>query len=82
MIKQIYEHLITKKKYNTLMLKYEVKKDELEKKIVELNTEKRIRKIEKDKFEEVIKDYMNQLQKSKEEINKLKKKNKEKKNEK
>ena len=32
MFKNIYEHLKTKKKYNTLMLKYDVKCDELDKK--------------------------------------------------
>ena len=37
--KTIYEHLVTKKKYNTLKLKYEVVRDDLEKKQVELNTE-------------------------------------------
>ena len=40
--KAIWEHLKTKKKYNTLLLKYEVVKEDLEKKTVELNTEKRI----------------------------------------
>ena len=42
MIKKIYEHLITKKKYNTLKLKYDVLKEEYEHKVVELNTERRI----------------------------------------
>lgn len=54
MMKHIYEHLKTKKKYNTLMLKYNVKCDELEEKIVELNAERRTRRIEKQKFEEQI----------------------------
>lgn len=54
MMKHIYEHLKTKKKYNTLELKYNVKCDELEEKIVELNTERRTRRIEKQKFEEQI----------------------------
>ena len=40
--KAIWEHLKTKKKYNTLLLKYEVLQDELDKKTVELNTERRI----------------------------------------
>ena len=43
MKEKIYEHLKTKKKYNTLQLKYEVKCDELEHKILELNTEKKLR---------------------------------------
>lgn len=54
MMKHIYEHLKTKKKYNTLELKYNIKCDELEEKIVELNTERRTRRIEKQKFEEQI----------------------------
>lgn len=54
MMKHIYEHLKTKKKYNTLELKYNVKCNELEEKIVELNTERRTRRIEKQKFEEQI----------------------------
>ena len=43
MKEKIYEHLKTKKKYNTLQLKYDVKCDELEHKILELNTEKKLR---------------------------------------
>lgn len=54
MMKHIYEHLKTKKKYNTLELKYNIKCEELEEKIVELNTERRTRRIEKQKFEEQI----------------------------
>lgn len=40
--KAIWEHLKTKKKYNTLLLKYEVLQEDYDKKVVELNTEKRI----------------------------------------
>lgn len=42
LIKAIWEHLKTKKKYNTLKLKYDVLKEELERKQIELNTERRI----------------------------------------
>ena len=63
--KNIYEHLKTRKKYNTLNLKYEVLQDEYDQKVVELNTEKRIRIIEKNKFED-------EIQKLTEEIVKLK----------
>ena len=65
MLDKIYEHLKTKRKYNTLNLKYEVLQDEYDKKVVELNTEKRIRIIEKNKFED-------EIQKLTEEIVKLK----------
>lgn len=54
--KAIYEHLITKKKYNTLKLKYEVAREDLEKKQVELNTERRIRLKEKEIWEQKLKD--------------------------
>lgn len=54
--KAIYEHLITKKKYNTLKLKYEVARDDLEKKQVELNTERRIRLKEKEIWEQRLKE--------------------------
>ena len=54
--KAIYEHLITKKKYNTLKLKYEVVREDLEKKQVELNTERRIRLKEKEIWEQRLKD--------------------------
>lgn len=42
LISAIYEHLITRKKYNKLKLKYDVKCEELENKVTELITEKRI----------------------------------------
>lgn len=65
MLDKIYEHLKTRRKYNTLNLKYDVLQDEYDKKVVELNTEKRIRIIEKNKFED-------EIQKLTEEIVKLK----------
>ena len=40
---RIYEHLKTRKKFNTLQLKYDVKCDELQAKIIELNTEKKLK---------------------------------------
>ena len=54
--KAIYEHLITKKKYNTLKLKYEVARDDLEKKQVGLNTERKIRLKEKEIWEKRLKE--------------------------
>lgn len=50
MKEKIYEHLKTKKKYNTLELKYNVKCEELEHKILELNTEKKLRIKQQDIF--------------------------------
>lgn len=64
--KAIYEHLKTKKKYNTLQLKYEVLQDELQRKTVELNTERRIKEKLKETWE-------SQLKEQEQEIIKLKK---------
>lgn len=60
LVKKIYEHLITKKKYNTLKLKYETIKVELENKVVELSTQKRIHHIRKEHFENQIKELTNE----------------------
>lgn len=54
--KAIWEHLKTKKKYNTLLLKYEVAREDLEKKQVELNTQKRINAKEKEIWEQKLKE--------------------------
>lgn len=50
--KYFYEHLITRKKYNTLKLKYEVAREDLEKKQIELNTERRIHLKQKEVWEQ------------------------------
>lgn len=70
MMKHLYEHLKTKKKYNTLELKYNVKCNELEEKIVELNTEKRVRKIEREKYEEQISKLTKEIIKLKQKVKK------------
>ena len=66
LIKAIYEHLITKRKYNTLKLKLDVAREDLEKKTIELSTQKRIRLKEKEIWE-------NKLKEQEEEIIRLKK---------
>ena len=73
MKEKIYEHLKTKKKYNTL------KCDELEHKIIELNTEKKIRVKQQDLFNERIQELLESNIKLKEENTKLKKEIREKK---
>ena len=73
MIDKIYEHLKTKKKYNTLELKYDVKCEELEHKVLELNTEKRVRVKQQDLFNERIQELLEDNLKLKEENTKLKK---------
>ncbi len=54
--KAIWEHLKTRKKYNTLLLKYEIAKEDLEKKQIELNTQKRINLKEKEIWETKLKE--------------------------
>ena len=73
MIDKIYEHLKTRKKYNTLELKYDDKCEELERKILELNTEKRVRIKQQDIFNERLQELLELNLKLKEENTKLKK---------
>lgn len=54
--KHLYEHLVTKKKYNTLKLKYDVAREDLEKKQVELNTERRIHLKQRETWEQKLKE--------------------------
>ena len=70
---KIYEHLITKRKYNTLKLRYDVKCDELEHKILELNTERRVRVKQTDLMNKRIQELIGENLKLKEQITKLKK---------
>lgn len=72
MKEKIYEHLKTRKKYNTLELKYDVKCEELEHKVLELNTEKRVRIKQQDLFNERIQELLEINLKLKEENAKLK----------
>lgn len=80
MVEKIYEHLKTRKKYNTLELKYDVKCEELEHKVLELNTEKKVRIKQQDLFNERIQELLETNLKLKEENTKLKKELKEFKN--
>lgn len=61
LFKNLYEHLKTRKKYNTLLLKYEVAREDLEKKQVELNTQKRINLKEKEIWEQKLKEQEEQI---------------------
>lgn len=76
--KNIMEHLKTRKKYNTLMLKYEVAKEDLEKKQIELNTQKRINLKEKEIWENKLKEQEEEIIDLKKKIKKLKMKNEKK----
>ena len=42
LFKNLYEHLKTRKKYNTLKLNYEVLREEYDRKVTELNVERQI----------------------------------------
>lgn len=77
MLDKIYEHLKTKKKYNTLELKYDVKCEELEHKVLELNTERRVRVKQQDIFNERLTELLEANMKLKEDNSKLKKEIKE-----
>lgn len=81
MKEKIYEHLKTKKKYNTLQLKYDVKCEELEHKVLELNTEKKLRIKQQEIYNERIQKLIEtnlelneKLVKAKRELRKVKKK--------
>lgn len=74
---KIYEHLKTRKKYNTLELKYDVKCEELEHKILELNTEKRLRLKQQEIFNEKIQDLIEKNIKLNEDLLKTKRELKE-----
>lgn len=80
MKEKIYEHLKTKKKYNTLQLKYDVKCDELEHKVLELNNEKKLRIKQQEIFNEKLQELIEKnlelnakLIKAKKELKDLKK---------
>ena len=77
MKEKIYEQLKTRKKYNTLELKYDVKCEELEHKVLELNTEKRVRMKQQDLFVERIKELTEKNLKLLEQVATLKKEVKE-----
>ncbi len=77
--KAIYEHLKTYKKYNTLKIRYESKCEEYDNRVNELNTQKRIRAIEKKQWEETLEEYLNEITQLKEEIHNLKKEKRKKK---
>ena len=74
--KYIYEHLKTKRKYNVLLLKLEVVKEDLERKQVELNTERLIQKKKSEVWEKKLKEQELKIIKLKDDLAKLKKRKK------
>ena len=77
MRKEILEHLKTRKKYNTLEIKYQAKCEELDDRVIQLNTEKRIKKKQQELYSEKIEELTNKIIEQKELITKLKKEIKE-----
>ena len=77
MRKEILEHLKTRKKYNTLEIKYQAKCEELDDRVIQLNTEKRIKKKQQELFNEKIEELTTKIIEQKETIAKLKKEIKE-----
>lgn len=73
MKEKIYEHLKTRKKYNTLELKYDVKCEELEKKIFELNVERRTKLKQQELYDSKLKELTEENIELKQKINELKK---------
>lgn len=72
--KAIYEHLKTKKKYNTLMINYNVLQEDYEKKILQYNELKRQYIVLQQTWEQKLKDQEEQIIKlKKRKINEKKK---------
>lgn len=70
LLRNLFEHLKTRKKYNTLKLKYEVLKEDLENKTTELNVERRIHLKKKDLWEQKLKEQEEEIIKLKKRKNK------------
>ena len=69
---KIYEHLKARKKYNTLEIKYQAKCEELDDRVIQLNTEKRIKKKQQELFNERVEELTKEIMDLKEERAKLK----------
>ena len=76
-VKALYEHLKTKKKYNKLQLLHDVKKEELQEKVIELNEQKKINKMLREKFDAETNKLIEENLELKAQLRKLKKKAKD-----
>ena len=74
--KAIYEHLITKKKYNVKCIEAEALKEDIKKRDILMNEQKNIFNTKKAVWEETLKDQEEQIIKLKKQIKKLKEENK------
>lgn len=70
--KAIFEHLKTKKKYNTLEIKLLGAREDNEKLIIQLNTEKRINAKKREMWEKALTEQEQEIINLKKEIKKLK----------
>ena len=75
--KALYEHLKTKKKYNKLQLMYDVRNEELAEKVIELNDQKKINKMLREKFDAETNKLIEENLELKAQLRKLKKKTKD-----
>lgn len=74
LLNRLYEHLVTKEKYNTLLIRFEGKQEEIENKIIEFNTQVNINKIEREKFGQAVEELTQKLVKEKQKYRELKEK--------
>lgn len=72
--RNIYEHLKTKKKYNNLQISYDMLQEQYNNKVIELDQEKKTKKILEDNFNQELDKLLDEKIKLKEEIKELKKK--------
>lgn len=72
MKEKIYEHLITKGKYNTLKLNYDIKCNDYDRKVIELKVEQQQRKRETDIFDKKLQELLEENMKLKEDLTKTK----------
>lgn len=71
LIKGIWEHLITKRKYNKLRIRLETKNEELEEKVIQMNTQKRIHDKQREIWEKTFEDQEERIIELKKEIKRL-----------
>lgn len=71
MLKHVYEHLITKRKYNRLQIYCDCLKNDLQQRTNERDTYKKLRDVEFNKFNETLDSYIEEIAKLKEKNKKL-----------
>lgn len=79
--KSIYEHLKTRKKYNSLQLNYDVLREEYDKKTIELKEARLINQVEQESFKNNVNKLVEENMKLQRELKELKSKIRNKKKE-